>query len=287
MRPEAKFGGRIVRSTDTTSIEMVEEKARSIREKIITMLGQAGSGHTGGSLSAADLVACLYFWEMQVDPQQPDWSDRDRFVLSKGHAAPVLYAALAEKGYFPAELLDTLRQLGSPLQGHPDMRKLAGVEASTGSLGQGVSWAVGMALAARMDNKSRRIYTLLGDGEIEEGMVWEATMAAAHYKLDNLVLIIDYNGLQIDGPISQVMSPEPIAEKFRAFGCHVIEIDGHDVGQIMAAFNEARQVKGKPTAIVARTIKGKGCSFMENRAEWHGVAPKPDEVEKALAELRG
>jgi transketolase len=199
---------------------------------------------------------------------------------------PVLYAALAEKGYFPAELLDTLRQLGSPLQGHPDMRKLAGVEASTGSLGQGVSWAVGMALAARMDNKSRRIYTLLGDGEIEEGMVWEATMAAAHYKLDNLVLIIDYNGLQIDGPISQVMSPEPIAEKFRAFGCHVIEIDGHDVGQIMAAFNEARQIKGKPTAIVARTIKGKGCSFMENRAEWHGVAPKPDEVEKALAELR-
>ncbi len=275
-----------MRSTDTTAIEMVEEKARSIREKIITMLGQAGSGHTGGSLSAADLVACLYFWEMQVDPQQPDWSDRDRFVLSKGHAAPVLYAALAEKGYFPAELLDTLRQLGSPLQGHPDMRKLAGVEASTGSLGQGVSWAVGMALAARMDNKSRRIYTLLGDGEIEEGMVWEATMAAAHYKLDNLVLIIDYNGLQIDGPISQVMSPEPIAEKFRAFGCHVIEIDGHDVGQIMAAFNEARQVKGKPTAIVARTIKGKGCSFMENRAEWHGVAPKPDEVEKALAELR-
>ena len=287
MRPEAKFGGRIVRSTDTTAIEMVEEKARSIREKIITMLGQAGSGHTGGSLSAADLVACLYFWEMQVDPQQPDWSDRDRFVLSKGHAAPVLYAALAEKGYFPAELLDTLRQLGSPLQGHPDMRKLAGVEASTGSLGQGVSWAVGMALAARMDNKSRRIYTLLGDGEIEEGMVWEATMAAAHYKLDNLVLIIDYNGLQIDGPISQVMSPEPIAEKFRAFGCHVIEIDGHDVGQIMAAFNEARQIKGKPTAIVARTIKGKGFSFMENRAEWHGVAPKPDEVEKALAELRG
>ena len=275
-----------MRSTDTTAIEMVEEKARSIREKIITMLGQAGSGHTGGSLSAADLVACLYFWEMQVDPQQPDWSDRDRFVLSKGHAAPVLYAALAEKGYFPAELLDTLRQLGSPLQGHPDMRKLAGVEASTGSLGQGVSWAVGMALAARMDNKSRRIYTLLGDGEIEEGMVWEATMAAAHYKLDNLVLIIDYNGLQIDGPISQVMSPEPIAEKFRAFGCHVIEIDGHDVGQIMAAFNEARQIKGKPTAIVARTIKGKGCSFMENRAEWHGVAPKPDEVEKALAELR-
>lgn len=280
------FGGRKVRSTDTTAIKMVEDKARSIREKIITMLGQAGSGHTGGSLSAADLLACLYFWEMQVDPQQPHWPDRDRFVLSKGHAAPVLYAALAEKGYFSAELLSTLRQLGSPLQGHPDMRKLAGVEASTGSLGQGVSWAVGMALAARLDGKSHRIYTMLGDGEIEEGMVWEATMAAVHYKLDNLVLIIDYNGLQIDGPISEVMSPEPIAEKFRAFGCHVIEIDGHDVGQIMAAFNEARQMKGQPTAIVARTLKGKGCSFMEDRVEWHGVAPKPDEVERALAELR-
>jgi transketolase len=280
------FGGRKVRSTDTTAIKMVEDKARSIREKIITMLGQAGSGHTGGSLSAADLLACLYFWEMQVDPQQPHWPDRDRFVLSKGHAAPVLYATLAEKGYFSAELLSTLRQLGSPLQGHPDMRKLAGVEASTGSLGQGVSWAVGMALAARLDGKSHRIYTMLGDGEIEEGMVWEATMAAVHYKLDNLVLIIDYNGLQIDGPIREVMSPEPIAEKFRAFGCHVIEIDGHDVGQIMAAFNEARQMKGQPTAIVARTLKGKGCSFMEDRVEWHGVAPKPDEVERALAELR-
>lgn len=287
MRQEFKFGGRKVRSIDTTAIKMVEEKARSIREKIITMLGQAGSGHTGGSLSAADLLACLYFWELQVDPQQPHWPDRDRFVLSKGHAAPVLYAVLAEKGYFPAELLNTLRQLGSPLQGHPDMRKLAGVEASTGSLGQGVSWAVGMALAARLDGKSRRTYTLLGDGEIEEGMVWEATMAAVHYKLDNLVLIIDYNGLQIDGPISQVMSPEPIAEKFRAFGCHVVDIDGHDVGQIMAALNEARQMKGRPTAIVARTIKGKGCSFMEDRVEWHGTAPKPDEVERALAELRG
>lgn len=275
-----------MRPTDTDTIKMVEEKARNIREKIITMLGQAGSGHTGGSLSAADMLACLYFWEMNIDPQQPHWPDRDRFVLSKGHAAPVLYASLAEKGFFPAELLNTLRQLGSPLQGHPDMRKLAGVEASTGSLGQGISWAVGMALAARLDGKSNRIYTLLGDGELEEGMVWEATMAAVHYKLDNLVLIIDYNGLQIDGPISQVLSPEPIADKFQAFGCHVIDIDGHDIGQIMAALNEARQIKGRPTAIVARTVKGKGCSFMENRVEWHGVAPKPDEVEKALCELR-
>ncbi|HQA08636.1 MAG TPA: transketolase [Syntrophomonadaceae bacterium] len=266
---------------------MVEEKARRIRENIITMLGQAGSGHTGGSLSAADILACLYFWEMNLDPKQPHWPDRDRFVLSKGHAAPVLYATLAEKGFFPEEWLKTLRKLGSPLQGHPDMRKLAGVEASTGSLGQGISWAVGMALAARVDKKSYRVYTLLGDGELEEGMVWEATMAAAHYKLDNLVLIIDYNGLQIDGPISEVMSPEPIAEKFAAFGCHAVEIDGHNIGQIMAALNGARLTKGRPTAIVARTIKGRGCSFMENRVEWHGVAPKPDEVEKALEELRG
>ncbi len=275
-----------MRPINIDTIRMVEEKARRIRENIISMLGQAGSGHTGGSLSAADIVACLYFWEMNLDPQQPHWPDRDRFVLSKGHAAPVLYAALAEKGFFPEEWLQTLRKLGSPLQGHPDMRKLAGVEASTGSLGQGISWAVGMALAARLDKKSYRVYALLGDGELEEGMVWEATMAAAHYKLDNLVLIIDYNGLQIDGPISEVMSPEPIGEKFAAFGCHVVEIDGHNIAEIMAALNAARQTKGCPTAIVARTTKGKGCSFMENRVEWHGVAPKPDEVERALAELR-
>ncbi len=275
-----------MRPINIDTIRMVEEKARRIRENIISMLGQAGSGHTGGSLSAADIVACLYFWEMNLDPQRPHWPDRDRFVLSKGHAAPVLYAALAEKGFFPEEWLQTLRKLGSPLQGHPDMRKLAGVEASTGSLGQGISWAVGMALAARLDKKSYRVYALLGDGELEEGMVWEATMAAAHYKLDNLVLIIDYNGLQIDGPISEVMSPEPIGEKFAAFGCHVVEIDGHNIAEIMAALNAARQTKGCPTAIVARTTKGKGCSFMENRVEWHGVAPKPDEVERALAELR-
>ena len=275
-----------MRPINIDTIRMVEEKARRIRENIISMLGQAGSGHTGGSLSAADIVACLYFWEMNLDPKQPHWPDRDRFVLSKGHAAPVLYAALAEKGFFPEEWLQTLRKLGSPLQGHPDMRKLAGVEASTGSLGQGISWAVGMALAARLDKKSYRVYALLGDGELEEGMVWEATMAAAHYKLDNLVLIIDYNGLQIDGPISEVMSPEPIGEKFAAFGCHVVEIDGHNIAEIMAALNAARQTKGCPTAIVARTTKGKGCSFMENRVEWHGVAPKPDEVERALAELR-
>ncbi len=256
-----------------------------MRRNIISMLGQAGSGHTGGSLSASDIVACLYFWEMNIDPKNPGWEARDRFVLSKGHAAPVLYAALAEKGFFPQDYLNRLRKLGSPLQGHPDMRKLPGVEASTGSLGQGISWAVGMALAGKMDQKPYRVYALLGDGEIEEGMVWEASMAAAHYKLDNLTAFIDNNGLQIDGRVEEVMSPLPIPDKFRAFGWEVLEIDGHDHRQIMQALNTARTVQNRPTAVIAHTIKGKGCSFMENRAEWHGVAPKPDEVEKALAEL--
>ena len=267
------------------ALDLVCSKAKEIRRNIITMLGEAGSGHTGGSLSAADMLACLYFWEMQVDPKRPDWEDRDRFVLSKGHAAPVLYATLAEKGYFPREQLTTLRKLGSALQGHPDMRKLVGVEASTGSLGQGVSWAVGMALAGKMDSKSYRVYTLLGDGELQEGMVWEATMAAAHYRLDNLTIIIDYNGLQIDGPIATVMSPQPIPDKFRAFGCHVLEIKGNNCYEIMKALQEVRTVKGVPSVIVAHTVKGKGCSFMENRVEWHGTAPKPEEVARALAEL--
>lgn len=267
------------------SVTITTEKARQMRRNIISMLGQAGSGHTGGSLSASDIVACLYFWEMNIDPKNPGWEARDRFVLSKGHAAPVLYAALAEKGFFPQDYLNRLRKLGSPLQGHPDMRKLPGVEASTGSLGQGISWAVGMALAGKMDQKPYRVYALLGDGEIEEGMVWEASMAAAHYKLDNLTAFIDNNGLQIDGRVEEVMSPLPIPDKFRAFGWEVLEIDGHDHRQIMQALNTARTVQNRPTAVIAHTIKGKGCSFMENRAEWHGVAPKPDEVEKALAEL--
>ncbi|MGI5911548.1 MAG: transketolase [Syntrophomonadaceae bacterium] len=267
------------------SIATTIEKARQIRRDIIMMLGQAGSGHTGGSLSASDILACLYFWEMNIDPDNPQEENRDRFVLSKGHAAPVLYATLAEKGFFPHEYLKGLRKLGSPLQGHPDMRKLPGVEASTGSLGQGISWAVGMALAGKMDNRDYRVYALLGDGEIEEGMVWEASMAASHYKLDNLVIFVDNNGLQIDGRVEEVMSPLPIPEKFKAFGWEVLEIDGHDHQQIMQALNTARTIKGKPTAVIAHTIKGKGCSFMENRVEWHGVAPKPDEVEKALAEL--
>lgn len=274
-----------MREINSRAVEEVREQARLMRRDIITMLGKAGSGHTGGSLSAADLVACLYFWEMNLKPEEPRWPDRDRFVLSKGHAAPVLYAALAERGFFDRELLSTLRQLGSPLQGHPDRKKLAGVEASTGSLGQGISWAVGMALAGKADGRDYRVYTLLGDGELEEGMVWEAVMASAHYHLDNLVIIVDHNGLQIDGPIVEVMSPEPVGDKLQAFGCAVREIDGHDPEQIMQALAEARNTSGRPSAIVARTVKGKGCSFMENRVEWHGTAPKVDEVQKALAEL--
>ncbi|MEA4924947.1 MAG: transketolase [Syntrophomonadaceae bacterium] len=270
-----------------SSIREVKEKARQIRRDIISMLGEAGSGHSGGSLSAADILSCLYFWEMNIDSQNPRQANRDRFVLSKGHAAPVLYAALAEKGFFPREELNRLRKLGSPLQGHPDMRKVPGVEASTGSLGQGISWAVGMALAGKMDRKDYRVYALLGDGEIEEGLVWEALMAAHHYKLDNLTAILDHNGLQIDGPICEVMSPEPVGDKFKAFGWETLVVDGHDPCQIMEALNTARTVKGRPTAIIADTVKGKGCSFMENKVEWHGTAPNPQQVDQALAELNG
>lgn len=267
------------------AVAVVAEKALIMRRNIIKMLGAAGSGHPGGSLSSADIVAALYFWEMNIEAENPASPERDRFVLSKGHAAPVLYTALAEKGFFPAEALQTLRKLGSPLQGHPDKNKLSGVEACTGSLGQGVSWAVGMALAGKMDKKSYRVYSLLGDGELEEGMVWEAVMAAAHYKLDNLLIFLDHNGLQIDGPIKQVMSPEPVGDKFRAFGWEVITVDGHDYRQIMEALNSGREIKGRPTAIIAETTKGKGVSFMENKAEWHGTAPNPDQVQQALAEL--
>lgn len=274
-----------MREINEQAVQIAAEKAQAMRADIITMLGESGSGHPGGSLSAADIVACLYFWEMRVDPKKPHDPDRDRFVLSKGHAAPVLYAVLAAKGFFDRELLHSLRKLGSPLQGHPDMRKLPGVEASTGSLGQGISWAVGMALAGKIDARSYRVYALLGDGELQEGMVWEAVMAAGHKKLDNLVALVDYNGLQIDGSLAEVMSPEPIASKFAAFGWEVIEIDGHDYRSIMEALQAARNTKGKPTAIVARTVKGKGCSFMENKVEWHGTAPNQQQVEQALKEL--
>ena len=267
------------------TIELLTETARQIRTDIIVMLEAAGSGHPGGSLSAADILTVLYFDEMRLDPENPAWPERDRFVLSKGHAAPVLYAALAERGYLPREELITLRKLGSRLQGHPDMKKLPGVEMSTGSLGQGISAANGMALAGKIDGQDYRVYTLLGDGECEEGQVWEAAMFAAHYKLDNLVAFLDHNHLQIDGPISEVMSPEPLDEKWRAFGWQVEVIDGHDLAAISGALDRARLVKGKPTMIIAETVKGKGCSFMENVASWHGTAPKPEEAARALAEI--
>lgn len=274
-----------MRKIDNIALDEVNKRAKIIRQDIIKMLGLAGSGHTGGSLSAADILATLYFWEMRVEPNNPKWADRDRFILSKGHAAPVLYASLAEKGFFAKDKLETLRKLGSPLQGHPDMLQVPGVEASTGSLGQGISWAVGMALAGKLDEKPYRVYAMLGDGEIQEGIVWEALMAAAHYKLDNLLVFLDHNGLQIDGKIMEVMSPEPVADKFRAFGFEVININGHDVREIMQALEKGRQIKGKPTAVIAETVKGKGCSFMEDKAEWHGVAPNAEEVKRALAEL--
>ncbi len=272
-------------SEQTEKLAKLREQARQIRRHIVSMLGEAGSGHPGGSLSAADIVTALYFDVMRINPQNPDWPERDRFVLSKGHAAPLLYAALAERGYFPVENLRTLRRLGSPLQGHPDMRKVPGVEMSTGSLGQGLSAANGMAIAGKLDGKDYRVFVLLGDGEIEEGQVWEAAMAAAHYKLDNVTAFLDYNGLQIDGPIDVVMSAEPLADKWRAFGWDVQEIDGHDMEQILSAIARARETQGKPGIIIARTVKGKGVSFMENEVSWHGSAPKPEQVEKALADL--
>lgn len=267
-------------------LQQLQSIAKVIRRDIITMLGEAGSGHPGGSLSAADIVTALYFDVMRINPEQPDWPDRDRFVLSKGHAAPVLYAALAERGYFEPTELKTLRKLGSRLQGHPDMKKLPGVDMSTGSLGQGLSAANGMALAGKLDRKDYRVYVLLGDGEVQEGQVWEAAMLASHYKLDNLTAFLDHNKMQIDGPIEQVMSPEPLADKWRSFGWHVIEIDGHDMQQILAAVDEAKQTTGQPTIIIAKTVKGKGVSFMENQVGWHGKAPNAEQVEQALAELK-
>jgi transketolase len=250
------------------------------------MLVTSKSGHPGGSLSAAEIVTTLFFHEMRIKPQEPRWADRDRFVLSKGHAAPVLYAALAEQGFFPKEELQGLRQTGHMLQGHPDMKKTPGVDMSTGSLGQGLSAANGMALAGKLDGKDYRVYALLGDGEMAEGQIWEAAMAAAHYKLDNVTAILDFNGLQIDGPTDSVMCSTPLAEKWRAFCWHVIEVDGHDIDALLAAFAEARQVKGRPSIIIAKTVKGKGVSFMENQAGWHGNAPSVEQGEQALKELR-
>ena len=259
--------------------------ANEVRKGVIKSTHSAKSGHPGGSLSVADIITYLYFEEMNVDPKNPQWADRDRFVLSKGHVAPALYAALAEKGYFPKEDLTTLRHVGSYLQGHPDMKGIPGVDMSSGSLGQGVSCAAGMAVAAKMDNKDYRIYAITGDGEIEEGQIWEAAMFAGFRKLDNLVVVVDNNHLQIDGPIDEVCSPYPIDKKFEAFNFHTIVIDGNDFDQIRAAFKEARETKGMPTAIIARTVKGKGVSFMENQVGWHGKGPNDEECRIALEEL--
>ena len=259
--------------------------ANEVRKGIVTSVHSAKAGHPGGSLSAADIYTYLYFVEMNVDPKEPKKADRDRFVLSKGHTAPGYYATLAQRGFFPVEDLVTLRKVGSYLQGHPCMQHIPGVDMSSGSLGQGISAAVGMAISAKLSNDDYRVYTLLGDGEIQEGQVWDAAMLAGHRKLDNLVVIVDNNGLQIDGNIADVNSPYPIDKKFEAFNFHVINIDGHDYDQIEAAFKEARETKGQPTAIIAKTIKGKDVSFMENQASWHGVAPNDDQYAQAMKDL--
>ena len=259
--------------------------ANEVRKGIVTAVHSAKAGHPGGSLSAADIFTYLYFEEMNIDPKEPKKADRDRFVLSKGHTAPGLYSVLAQRGYFPVEDLKTLRHTGSYLQGHPDMKHIPGVDMTSGSLGQGISAAVGMAIAGKLQGKDYRVYTLLGDGEIQEGQVWEAAMLAGHKKLDNLVVIVDNNNLQIDGAIDEVNSPYPIDKKFEAFNFHVINIDGNDFDQIDAAFKEAKTVKGCPTAIIAKTIKGKDVSFMENQAGWHGKAPNDEEYAVAMADL--
>ena len=260
--------------------------AREIRREILKATAAAKSGHPGGSLSLAEIMTVLYFEEMSLDPMNPQYQERDRFVMSKGHATPVLYAALALRGFFPVEELATFRQINSRLQGHPDMKHIPGVDFTTGSLGQGLSGALGMALAAKLDHSPRRVYAIIGDGECQEGQIWEAAMAAAHYKLDNLTVILDCNNLQICGEICDVMNIEPIAEKWQAFGWHVVELDGHDFTQIRESICEAKSTKGKPTLLLAHTIKGKGISFMENKAEWHGSAPNAEQLAQALAELK-
>ena len=271
---------------DNAKRASLEATAKNIRLGILDGVHAAGSGHPGGSLSIADIMAYLYTEEMNIRPEEPRWEDRDRFVLSKGHTAPAYYATLAECGFFPKEELITLRKIDSRLQGHPDMKHIPGVDMTTGSLGLGISAACGMALAGKIAKKSYRVYTVVGDGESEEGQVWEAAMFASHYRLSNLCVILDWNGLQIDGPVAEVMNPTPHDEKLRAFGFHVISIDGHDFEQIERAFREARTVTDKPTAIIAKTVKGKGVSFMENQVGWHGKAPSDGDYEKAVAELR-
>ena len=263
------------------------EAAKEIRLGALEGVHAAKSGHPGGSLSIADIMSYLYFYKMKIDPKNPQWEDRDRFVLSKGHTAPALYAALALKGYFPREELAKLRRVDSFLQGHPDMKHTPGVDMTTGSLGLGISAACGMALAGKTAGKDYRVYTAIGDGESEEGQVWEACMFAAHYKLDNFCLIVDWNGLQIDGPVAEVMNPTPYKEKLEAFGFNVVCVNGHDFDELDAAFTAAEECKGKPTAIVAKTVKGKGVSFMENQVGWHGSAPNDEQYAQAVAELNG
>jgi transketolase len=270
---------------EMADIKLLEEKATQVRKDIVQMICKSKSGHPGGSLSSADIVTALYFDEMNIDPKNPKMKERDRFVLSKGHAAPVLYSVLAEKGYIDRKHLDTLRQYGSILQGHPDMKKVPGIEISTGSLGQGLSVANGMALSARISNESYRTYVLMGDGELQEGQVWEAAMTSAQYKLDNICAFIDYNNLQIDGNVDEIMGVAPLDKKWEAFGWNVIQIDGHNFEEILDALAEAREFKGKPTVIIAKTTKGKGVSFMENVCGFHGVAPTAEETEIAVKEL--
>lgn len=270
---------------DDQTLQELTRLARKLRVDVLKMLNLARSGHTGGSLSCLDIMAYLYFHQMRHDPSNPGWADRDRFVMSKGHAAPALYACLAEADYFPVEDLKTLRRLGSHLQGHPDMNKTPGVDVCTGSLGQGLSQAVGLALAARVQKKAHRVYALLGDGEVQEGQVWEAAMAAAHYKLDNLCVFLDQNNLQIDGAVADVMGVQPLGPKFLSFNWHVLEVDGHDLTAIGQALDDAEQAKGHPTMIVARTVKGRGVPFFEHKANYHGVPPSDEELERAMEHL--
>ena len=272
---------------EQAKINELKQIAANIKLGALEAVYSASSGHPGGSMSIADLLAYLYFVEMRIDPKNPKWEDRDRFVLSKGHTAPALYSVLAERGYFPKEDLKTFRQIDSYLQGHPDMKGVPGVDMTTGSLGLGISAACGMALAGKIDNKDFRVYAVLGDGELGEGQVWEAAMFAAHYKLDNLCAFIDFNGLQIDGKITDVMNSTPIDKKYEAFNWNVIVIDGHDMCQIADAVNTAKTVKGKPTMVVMKTVKGNGISFMENKEGWHGKAPNKDEYELAVSEIKG
>jgi len=267
-------------------IQDLEKKASEVRKLIIKMLAKAGSGHPGGSLSSTELITCLYFEVLRHNPKRPDWPQRDRFHMSKGHCCPLWYAILAKCGYFPVEKLWTLRQLGSILQGHPD-RRTHGVDVASGSLGQGLSVALGMALASRIDKKDYRVYCLLGDGEIQEGNIWEAAMSASHYKCDSICAMLDYNGYQIDGKVRDIMNLEPLVDKWRSFGWHTIKINGHDISEILDAYNQAKTIKDKPTIIIAHTTKGKGVSFMENVVDFHGRAPTKEEEKKALEELEG